>query len=198
MVQAFCRRLLISLLLLVVATTTSSLVGQSVSRNFNFLLTGAVQPRIGLKDFIFLIFSIKKMSSLLRFAAAGARHASIRRLSSTVACTAAKTTSTTALFASNNNNNKRWKSTAVDIEAHESESFLSGTSSLYAEQMYEQYLEDPASIHPSWKRYFDCIEQGLPYDESMFDKPTAAATSMKRTGSTVRIFINFYLLLYCV
>jgi len=125
------------------------------------------------------------MSSLLRFAAAGARHARL----STLACTAARTTSACSssnLFATTTSN-KRWKSTAVEIESHESESFLSGTSSLYAEQMYEQYLEDPASIHPSWKKYFDNIEQGLPYDESMFDKPTAAATSMKRIGATVRI-----------
>lgn len=63
---------------------------------------------------------------------------------------------------------------------HESESFLTGTSSLYAEQMYEQYLAEPSSVQPSWKRYFDNLEEGIAYDENEFNKPTAAASSVKR------------------
>lgn len=69
---------------------------------------------------------------------------------------------------------------------HESESFLTGTSSLYAEQMYEQYLADPASVHGSWKRYFDNLQEGVPYDENEFNKPTAAASSVKRFVQGVR------------
>lgn len=63
---------------------------------------------------------------------------------------------------------------------HESESFLTGTSSLYAEQMYEQYLENPDAVHGSWKKYFDNLQQGVPYNETEFNKPTAAASSVKR------------------
>lgn len=41
-----------------------------------------------------------------------------------------------------------------------SESFLSGTSSVYAEQMYEQWRHDPASVHASWRIYFQNLEGG--------------------------------------
>ncbi|KAF0852882.1 mitochondrial 2-oxoglutarate dehydrogenase E1 form 1 [Andalucia godoyi] len=35
------------------------------------------------------------------------------------------------------------------------ESFLSGSSSVVLENMYEQWQKDPSSVHPSWKRYFE-------------------------------------------
>ena len=47
--------------------------------------------------------------------------------------------------------------------------------------MYEQYLENPDSVNPSWKKYFDNLQEGVPYNESEFNKPTAAASSVKRT-----------------
>ncbi len=40
------------------------------------------------------------------------------------------------------------------------ESFLSGTSSVYAEQMYEQWRKDPQSVHASWRIYFQNLEGG--------------------------------------
>ena len=85
---------------------------------------------------------------------------------------------------------RHFSSAEVDVQQlHESESFLTGTSSLYAEQMYEQYLDDPNSIHPSWKIYFDNIEEGLPYDEGAFNRPTAAVSSVKRAISGVRFLM---------
>lgn len=85
---------------------------------------------------------------------------------------------------------RHFSSAEVDVQQlHESESFLTGTSSLYAEQMYEQYLDDPNSIHPSWKIYFDKIEEGLPYDEGAFNRPTAAVSSVKRAISGVRFLM---------
>ena len=59
--------------------------------------------------------------------------------------------------------------------AHESESFLTGTSSLYAEQMLELWQEDPNSVEDSWKRYFDNLQEGLPYKETDYNKPTTVA-----------------------
>lgn len=76
-------------------------------------------------------------------------------------------------------------------ESHESESFLTGTSSLYAEQMYEQYLQDPNSVHVSWKRYFDDLQGGVPYDEMSYNKPTAAASSVQRVITSVRLFFCY-------
>jgi 2-oxoglutarate dehydrogenase E1 component len=58
-------------------------------------------------------------------------------------------------------------------ERHENESFLTGTSSVYAEHMYERYEQDPASVPESWRRYFDGVSQGTPYDAAAYSKPTA-------------------------
>ena len=55
---------------------------------------------------------------------------------------------------------------------NEIETFLNGTSSLYAEQMFEQYEEDPSSVHPSWKRYFDNLQQGVSFHQDDYSRPT--------------------------
>ena len=62
-------------------------------------------------------------------------------------------------------------------DSHESESFLTGTSSVYAEQMYENYLHDPSSVHESWRRYFDNLKQGVAFNESEYNQPTAVPPS---------------------
>ena len=54
----------------------------------------------------------------------------------------------------------------------ETETFLTGSSSLYAEQMYDQYSEDPNSVHPSWKKYFDNLENGIAFSAEDFNRPT--------------------------
>mmetsp|Transcript_244 Transcript_244/g.383 ORF Transcript_244/g.383 Transcript_244/m.383 type:complete len:1093 (+) Transcript_244:286-3564(+) len=77
---------------------------------------------------------------------------------------------------------RRFKSTVMETsesnlgEQHESESFLTGTSSLYAEQMYENYLNDRESVHQTWREYFDAIEEGRAYDETAFNRPTVVTT----------------------
>eukprot|EP00550_Attheya_septentrionalis_P010414 CAMPEP_0198282872 /NCGR_PEP_ID=MMETSP1449-20131203/2604_1 /TAXON_ID=420275 /ORGANISM="Attheya septentrionalis, Strain CCMP2084" /LENGTH=1043 /DNA_ID=CAMNT_0043979289 /DNA_START=170 /DNA_END=3301 /DNA_ORIENTATION=+ len=55
---------------------------------------------------------------------------------------------------------------------HEKESFLTGTSSIYAEQMLENYQHDPNSVEPSWRKYFDNLEQGVAYNEQEYQSPT--------------------------
>ena len=57
--------------------------------------------------------------------------------------------------------------------AQEAETFLNGTSSLYAEQMYEMYLEDPSSVHDSWRQYFENEEKGIGFDVNDYSQPTA-------------------------
>ena len=66
---------------------------------------------------------------------------------------------------------------------HENESFLTGTSSLYAEQMYQLYLHDPDRLHDSWRRYFDNMQAGVPYQEDDFSQPTAALSPTTAAGS---------------
>lgn len=74
---------------------------------------------------------------------------------------------------------RRVLSTAVDDDEgvdysslHENETFLNGSGSLYAEQMYEMYQANPESVHETWRTYFDNLEQGVAYDEENFQSPT--------------------------
>jgi 2-oxoglutarate dehydrogenase E1 component len=69
----------------------------------------------------------------------------------------------------------------ADQQQHENESFLTGTSSVYAEQMYEWYERDPASVHESWRHYFDTLNQGQPYDAAAYSRPTAVVVSSPRS-----------------
>ena len=61
------------------------------------------------------------------------------------------------------------------------ETFLTGTSGLYAEQMYEQYQLDPNSVHESWRKYFDTvITNEQVYDANAFQyQPTSAINPIK-------------------
>ena len=86
--------------------------------------------------------------------------------------------STTSFFTSTGN---KFKSTAAynDDDKHESETFLTGASSLYAEQMYLNYQQDPNSVHETWRKYFDDLDSGKDYDEMAFNRPTVVTSSLK-------------------
>jgi 2-oxoglutarate dehydrogenase E1 component len=77
------------------------------------------------------------------------------------------------------NNNKRFPAAFFSTQVEEDnsppplETFLNGTSSLYAEQMYEMYLEDPSSVQDSWRLYFENEEKAIPFDSDDFSKPTS-------------------------
>lgn len=45
---------------------------------------------------------------------------------------------------------------------------MSGTNSVYAEQMYDQWRRDPQSVHASWRSYFQNLEGG---SETPFELP---------------------------
>lgn len=79
---------------------------------------------------------------------------------------------------------QRFKSTlAVESDGNESESFLTGTSSLYAEQMYLNYQHDPASVHETWRKYFEDLESGKEYNESEYNRPTVVTESRKSASA---------------
>lgn len=68
------------------------------------------------------------------------------------------------------------------------DSFLSGTSAIYAEQMLELYERDPNSVEPSWKRYFDSLEQGEnALEDKDFQNPTMAASTGNRVTAAVSL-----------
>jgi 2-oxoglutarate dehydrogenase E1 component len=77
---------------------------------------------------------------------------------------------------------KNFKSTAAIETKHESETFLTGASSLYAEQMYEHYCNDPNSVHETWRKYFDDLEKGKKYDENSFNRPTVVVSNQKKVA----------------
>ena len=56
-------------------------------------------------------------------------------------------------------------STKVEDTPMPLETFLNGTSSLYAEQMYEMYSIDPSSVQESWRIYFENEERKVPFDD---------------------------------
>ncbi|RYG69389.1 2-oxoglutarate dehydrogenase E1 component, partial [archaeon] len=64
----------------------------------------------------------------------------------------------------------QWLSTKTD-------SFLSGSNSVYVEQMYEQWVSDPKSVHPSWNAYFTNLEAGISSEEA-FSAPPAVGGSL--------------------
>jgi 2-oxoglutarate dehydrogenase E1 component len=67
--------------------------------------------------------------------------------------------------------------------AKEVETFLYGSSSVYAEAMYEQYQADPESVPASWRTYFDNDANGVAYHESDYASPTVAISPKPKLGS---------------
>ena len=73
-------------------------------------------------------------------------------------------------------------------QAQEAETFLSGTSSLYAEQMYDLYQEDPDSVHPSWKQYFENLDKGIAFSADDYSRPSTIP-GRRATSVEVRIAV---------
>ncbi|XP_070544231.1 2-oxoglutarate dehydrogenase complex component E1-like isoform X1 [Ptychodera flava] len=70
------------------------------------------------------------------------------------------------------------------------EPFLNGTSSMYVEQMYEQWLDDPSSVHKSWDIFFQNAQEGAT-PGSAYETQTVAmqrTTPMSTTGQTAPVF----------
>jgi 2-oxoglutarate dehydrogenase E1 component len=72
------------------------------------------------------------------------------------------------------------------------ESFLNGSSSVYAEYMYELYQADPNSVEPSWKSYFDALERGQAISDADFNRPTMATSPQPRRGVSVAVRANIF------
>lgn len=80
---------------------------------------------------------------------------------------------------------------STQVEEAPLETFLNGTSSLYAEQMYEMYLDDPASVQDSWRLYFENEENAVPFDSSDFNKPTSVPGKRSVAVAGVRSHFAF-------
>mmetsp|Transcript_1217 Transcript_1217/g.1983 ORF Transcript_1217/g.1983 Transcript_1217/m.1983 type:complete len:1018 (+) Transcript_1217:119-3172(+) len=64
---------------------------------------------------------------------------------------------------------------AVARFSTEVDSFLSGSSSVYVDQMYSAWKKDPKSVHSSWAAYFTNQDAGLSVEES-FSSPGAGGS----------------------
>lgn len=61
------------------------------------------------------------------------------------------------------------------------DSFLSGSSSIYVDQMYDAWRQDPKSVHVSWAAYFNNLESGLE-SYNAFASPSAKPTLSSQTN----------------
>jgi hypothetical protein len=56
------------------------------------------------------------------------------------------------------------------------DSFLSGSNSLYVEQMYDNWLQDPKSVHISWAAYFTNLDAGVDSTQAFTALPSVVGT----------------------
>eukprot|EP00601_Ochromonadales_sp_CCMP2298_P007503 CAMPEP_0173198280 /NCGR_PEP_ID=MMETSP1141-20130122/16605_1 /TAXON_ID=483371 /ORGANISM="non described non described, Strain CCMP2298" /LENGTH=1024 /DNA_ID=CAMNT_0014123067 /DNA_START=103 /DNA_END=3177 /DNA_ORIENTATION=- len=57
------------------------------------------------------------------------------------------------------------------------DSFLSGSNSVYVEQMYDSWLQDPKSVHISWAAYFANLDAGVPSTEAFVGLPSVVGST---------------------
>ncbi|XP_055333582.1 LOW QUALITY PROTEIN: 2-oxoglutarate dehydrogenase complex component E1-like [Paramacrobiotus metropolitanus] len=58
---------------------------------------------------------------------------------------------------------------STDLKA---DNFLSGSSSVYVEDMYQQWKKNPNSVHPSWDSYFSSVSKGLKPSQAYQSPPS--------------------------
>ena len=46
------------------------------------------------------------------------------------------------------------------------------------------YQENPDSVHPTWRKYFDDLESGKRYDEHEYSRPTVVTSTRKAASAT--------------
>uniref|UniRef100_F6UHA9 2-oxoglutarate dehydrogenase, mitochondrial n=3 Tax=Ciona intestinalis TaxID=7719 RepID=F6UHA9_CIOIN len=62
--------------------------------------------------------------------------------------------------------------------AAKAEPFLSGSNTLYIEEMYESWLEDPKSVHKSWDAYFKNVSAGAVPGQAYQSPPDIGSSPM--------------------
>ena len=58
------------------------------------------------------------------------------------------------------------------------DNFANGTSAVYVDMLYDQWKEDPNSVHASWRSYFDNVEKGE-------QEPYAQPPGLGRSNKTI-------------
>ncbi|KAK3744397.1 hypothetical protein QZH41_012160 [Actinostola sp. cb2023] len=76
------------------------------------------------------------------------------------------------------------------------EPFLNGSSSIYVEEMYASWMENPNSVHKSWDAYFKNVKGGLPPGQAYQPPPvlgqhsSAIATTISTPTAVDQLNIN--------
>ena len=65
------------------------------------------------------------------------------------------------------------------------DNFLNGTNSVYLEQMYDNWVKDKSSVHPSWDAYFSNVTSGLTGEQAFVLPPTLGQSGA--LGSQTRV-----------
>nr|XP_039273817.1 2-oxoglutarate dehydrogenase, mitochondrial-like isoform X1 [Styela clava] len=68
--------------------------------------------------------------------------------------------------------------------AAKAEPFLSGSSSVYVEDMYESWLQDPSTVHKSWDVYFRNVNSGALPGEAYQRPPSLGGSAVVPTGTS--------------
>ncbi|PYH96472.1 2-oxoglutarate dehydrogenase E1 component mitochondrial precursor [Aspergillus ellipticus CBS 707.79] len=74
-------------------------------------------------------------------------------------------------------NGKRYASSAEGTGVDANDSFLSGNTANYIDEMYIAWKRDPSSVHISWQTYFKNMEEGkMPVSQAFQPPPTLVPT----------------------
>lgn len=60
------------------------------------------------------------------------------------------------------------------------DNFVSGSSSIYVEDMYHQWTKDPSSVHPSWDSYFSSLSKGLKPSQAYQSPPSLGGAKLQQ------------------
>ena len=68
------------------------------------------------------------------------------------------------------------RSVALTKPMSTTDNFANGTSAVYVDMLYDQWKDDPNSVHASWRSYFNNIEKG---EHEPYEMPPSIGRSNK-------------------
>ena len=77
----------------------------------------------------------------------------------------------------------RFSSSSSNSNPTNGDTFITGTSGNYIEEMHEAWLKDPASVHVSWQAYFKSLASGRTSQESFMAPGSSAQEGILKLSS---------------
>lgn len=66
------------------------------------------------------------------------------------------------------------------------DNFMTGTSGIYVESLYEAWKQDPHSVHASWNAYFTGLDLGI---DQVFDAPVASGSYSAKVKDSIKAML---------